>query len=63
MGKHRREKRNACIGKKQYTSLEEANIAAGITKRRGGYKRLWFNAYKCKFCGGYHIGRTGNYRL
>jgi hypothetical protein len=46
MSSKRHIRRKSCEGKVRYATVEEAR-----KRLRGG-----MNAYRCKFCGGYHIG-------
>jgi hypothetical protein len=53
MASKRRLRRIACEGKKQYKDVNIANIAAGKAAHRA---EQWIRAYKCEFCGRWHIG-------
>lgn len=57
MASKRKKRRRSCTGKQRHTTAEEAyrELFRIQRKRYGGL----MNVYKCKFCGGYHIGRTG----
>lgn len=45
-----------CKGKVRYAYKEQANAAAAyLRKKRFGR----YHAYKCKFCGGFHVGHKG----
>jgi hypothetical protein len=50
---------HGCPGKIRYASKAEAEAALkawhGFARKRGGPRR---QAYPCKFCEGYHNGRT-----
>lgn len=52
--RHLREK--ACTGKIRYTTPEQAYSARRSTNRKHYTGPM--NVYKCKFCGGYHIGHA-----
>lgn len=45
---------SACLGKKAFTSLRDAQIEAKGISSRGRRS----HAYKCPFCDGYHIGKS-----
>lgn len=55
MSSKRHQRRRACEGKVFYAVQAEAVAAAGALRRSrdGG---TW-KAYRCKFCGGWHVGR------
>lgn len=57
MASKRRKRRKACTGKVRHTTPEEAYRELFRIQRQkyGGL----MNVYKCKWCSGYHIGRTG----
>jgi len=47
-------RRKACEGKKRYESAEDAQNAMRGARRRGHI----VTPYRCKFCGGIHIGHV-----
>ena len=53
MASKRRKRRKSCTGKKRYPSRKEA-----MDSRDRVFKeyRIRLDAYKCDFCGGWHIG-------
>lgn len=55
MASKRRLRRNACGSKVKYPSHECAVLAAHIVGRKRGVKQ---SAYKCTFCGLWHIGKA-----
>lgn len=55
MGSKRRLRRKACTGKRQYLTHAEANVAAHNTARTFQQR---IGAYKCTYCGNYHVGHT-----
>jgi hypothetical protein len=57
MASKRRKRKRECESKYRYES-EDAAIRAvrGIIRRVNSYHDA--DAYKCSFCGGWHIGRT-----
>ena len=57
MSSKRRLRRKSCTGKRKYNSKVEAEDSRFSLIRRGkvdGY----LDSYKCKFCDGYHLGRS-----
>lgn len=55
----RRIRRNKCEGKVRYPSMDEA-IGAACALRRIEKKASWqAQAYRCSFCGGFHVGHGG----
>lgn len=53
MASRRRLRKKSCDGKKKFTDQESAGRAAAYRTRLHG---RWITPYRCKFCGGYHIG-------
>lgn len=59
MASKRRIRRNKCEGKVRYATREEA-IGAACALRRIEKKTGWqAQAYRCSFCGGFHVGHGG----
>jgi hypothetical protein len=57
MSSKRRIRRNACTGKVRHESAENAQARIRqIRAANPGTPRL--NAYRCQFCGGYHVGHA-----
>ena len=55
MSSKRRERRRSCTYKKRHETRSEAKAEA----RRIGRTRVeYYCAYKCRYCGGYHVGRV-----
>jgi hypothetical protein len=54
MSSKRQLRRKACTRKRRYQTRQAADIAARRTNNRDG--RLV--AYKCDFCGGFHVGHS-----
>lgn len=55
MASKRHVRRVACGSKKRYASQEEAGRHAGAARYAyGGY----FAVYRCRWCGGFHIGHA-----
>lgn len=50
----------SCSGKKGYHSRAEAKDPLWAMRRR--YPKLAFEAYKCRFCGLWHIAHDRKYR-
>lgn len=50
MASKRRIRRKACEGKARHLTAEHAMIALRKTRQPD------MNVYRCRFCGGYHIG-------
>ncbi len=48
------QRRKACEGKVRYSSQEEAGRHAGAATH---IYHAYFTAYRCSFCGGFHIGK------
>ncbi len=55
MASKRAVRRRACQGKEAHETYEKANGIACYFRRMGEHMR----AYRCKFCGHYHIGHYG----
>lgn len=61
MASKRRLRRKACEGKRRYQSVADAQPhITNLYRRRKAYGTL--QAYKCQFCGGYHVGRPPHRR-
>jgi len=57
MASKRKQRRRSCTSKYRHETAEAAwSEARRLTRRSGGRR---YNAYKCEFCGGYHVGRPG----
>ena len=57
MASHRALRRRSCQGKVRYATAGKASAARGIIQHRSYTGPM--NIYKCRFCGGYHIGHNG----
>lgn len=55
MSSKRAIRRRACKGKVRHASIEAAQAHVGALNRTKGYKPM--DAYRCQFCGGYHVGQ------
>lgn len=55
MASKRRLRRKACGNKVKHATHDEAILVAHKTARK--YKQR-LSAYKCKYCGSYHVGHT-----
>ena len=55
MSSKRRLRRNECKGKARYEGQMAAQAAIGRLRRRTG-TREWLNAYRCRWCNGWHFG-------
>jgi hypothetical protein len=53
MASKRQLRRKSCLGKKKYTSSQQAKDAAFLTGRKHNEKLV---AYHCNYCGSWHIG-------
>lgn len=53
MASKRHLRRKSCDGKKKYPN---SAIASNAAFARGRISKSWIIPYRCKFCGGYHIG-------
>lgn len=58
MSSKRRLRRKACEGKVRHESGAAAIQAIRSLDRSGSHAKR--DAYKCRFCGGYHIGHRPN---
>lgn len=56
MSSKRAIRRRSCKGKVRHASHEHAVIALVKTVRGGANGHM--SAYRCRFCGGWHIGHT-----
>jgi hypothetical protein len=61
MSSKRAIRRKACKGKVRHESIKEGTKAIIALRRDKGHSGM-MNCYKCKFCGGYHIGHAGGGR-
>ena len=57
MASKRRLRRKACSGKIAYKTLADAMGARNSMIKRFGLRKV-ISAYKCEYCGMYHIGHT-----
>lgn len=55
MSSKRRIRRKSCKGKVRHTSLEHADAHRHALSRLDGDR---MSAYRCRFCGGWHVGHT-----
>lgn len=55
MSSKRHMRRRACENKKRYESVEDASHAS--RKMRRAFEGGTWAAYRCPFCGGWHVGR------
>lgn len=62
MSSKRAIRRRACDGKVRHETSWEARKAIRDLNRKRGYQGP-MNAYKCKFCGGFHVGHSTRYTL
>lgn len=64
MSSRRRRRRQECTRKRAFSSEEEARRAARSFRRSlPAYDGRWLDAYRCPWCGQWHIGnRPGKYR-
>jgi hypothetical protein len=51
-------RRRSCGRKQRHGSEAEARAHIGGLHGRKGYQGL-LNAYRCRFCGGWHVGHAG----
>lgn len=58
MSSKRAQRRQACTGKTRFTSFSGAHLAMRALIRKVGSDGWPMNAYRCRFCGGYHFGHT-----
>jgi hypothetical protein len=58
MSSKRAIRRRACDGKTRFTSFAAAAGALRLLLRAGGYDGWPMNAYRCKFCNGFHFGHV-----
>jgi len=49
-------RRRSCTGKVRHTSQANAEVARRVMVRAGRAAPGTLNAYRCSFCGGYHVG-------
>ena len=54
MSSKRSLRKKSCDGKQKYDTQSKAELAAKIVGKNIGGQ--WLTAYKCEFCGKYHIG-------
>ena len=54
MASKRNLRKKNCTNKVRYQTLDLAQSAARDANKR----TTWINAYKCQFCGGFHIGHA-----
>lgn len=55
MSSKRRVRRKQCSGKVRHSDIRAAKRALFLLTRSKGYTGH-MNTYRCRFCGGYHIG-------
>lgn len=55
MASKRAQRRKACDGKQRFESSQQA-MGALMRLKRGKPDAGFMNAYRCKFCGGFHFG-------
>jgi hypothetical protein len=55
MASLRAQRRKSCNGKVRHGSFKQANTHA---KQLRLSNERWVMPYKCKFCGGYHVGHA-----
>lgn len=59
MSSKRRIKRRSCLGKIRYkTNIDAFNARRFFVKKYN--LKEYYGVYHCKFCNGYHIGRSKN---
>lgn len=61
MSSKRRIRRKSCKGKQRFETLDAAWTACRSVIRRDrvqGVEPGHMNAYRCRFCGGFHFGHT-----
>lgn len=56
MSSKRHQRRRTCTDKRRFESAAEARRGIEGLRRRG-LRGLAIGTYKCRFCGGWHIGR------
>lgn len=57
MASKRRQRRRSCESKFRHETADAAWTEARRLTRLSGGRR--YHAYRCRFCGGYHVGRPG----
>lgn len=62
MASKRAVRRRSCEGKVRHASHTDAIIALSVMKRAGKCQSD-ARVYRCKFCGGYHIGHMTDRQL
>ncbi len=55
MSSKRHVRRKQCTGKVTHATMQAAEEAARASSRKF---KTRLSAYKCRFCGGYHVGHT-----
>lgn len=59
MASKRKIRRRSCDCKQKYKTSKDAAKAAYYSSKRGNVINSWaIRWYKCKFCKGFHIGRS-----
>lgn len=61
MSSKRAIRRRQCKGKIRHETVEAAKAHIHNLNRAKGYQGM-MNAYRCAFCGGWHIGHAGGGR-
>lgn len=60
MASKRRLRRNACQGKIRHASMNDAYAHRQSMSKSPNATKEKINVYKCKFCKGWHIGRSNS---
>ena len=59
MASKRRIRRQSCARKRRHESRDQANVQVSRLIRGGKTRGGKVIAYACPFCGGWHVGHTG----